>query len=479
MYGVILAGGNGTRFWPLSREEYPKQVLTLFGDQSLIQHAIVRAGAVVPHEKILVVTHAQHAEQIRIQLPPSLHPTFLYEPVGRNTAAAIGYAAVAIRQQVGDDVMAVFSADHAIRDLDAFYAALALGEKLAQAGYLVTLGAAPTRPETAYGYIQSGALIADTPTARTVNRFIEKPAREAAEGYLRTGDTFWNTGIFLWKTSTILEEIERYLPSLSAGLCEIEKEWGTPRGLENLPAIYARLPAISIDYAVLEKADRLAVIPTDMGWEDVGSWTALSAVLPQDDAGNVVVGNVVSLHSRGSIFYGGERLVAVVGLENVVVADTPDATLVCAKSHAQEVKQVVEILKTRGGDTHRTHRTVLRNWGRYTVLEERADYKIKKIVVNPHARLSLQMHTKRAEHWVVVTGTARVTVGESVYTLSNNQSTFVPMGVKHRLENPTDTPLEIIEVQSGAYLGEDDIVRYADDYGRVVPISPTAYASTG
>ena len=474
MQGVILAGGHGTRFWPLSREEFPKQVLTLFGGRSLIEHAIVRAGTVIPHEKIFVVTHIQHAEQIRIQLPQPLHPTFLYEPVGRDTAAAIGYAAVAIRRQVGDDVMAVFSADHAIDDLDAFYAALTLGERLAQAGYLVTLGATPTRPETAYGYIQAGAPIPNNTTARAVNRFIEKPTREAAEGYLQAGNTFWNTGIFLWKASTILEEIDRHLPSLSAGLCEIEKEWGTPQGLAHLPAVYARLPAVSIDYAVLEKADRLAVIPTAMGWEDVGSWTALGTVLPQDDAGNVVVGNVVPLHSQESIFYGGERLLAVVGLDNVIVADTPDVTLVCAKGHAQEVKQVVEILKARGGDTHRTHRTVLRNWGRYTVLEERADYKIKKIVVNPHARLSLQMHAKRAEHWVVVTGTARVTVGESVYVLSANQSTFVPMGVKHRLENPTDLPLEIIEVQSGAYLGEDDIVRYADDYGRVVPTLPTA-----
>jgi len=478
MYGVILAGGNGTRFWPLSREEYPKQILTLFGDQSLIQQAIIRARAVVPHEKIFVVTHAQHAEQIRIQLPPLLHPTFLYEPFGRDTAAAIGYAAVAIRQQAGDDVMAVFSADHSIRNLDAFYAALALGEKLAQAGYLVTLGATPTRPETAYGYIQAGVPVPDSPTARRVNRFIEKPTREKAEGYLQAGDTFWNTGIFLWKASVILEEIDRHLPSLSAGLRDIEKDWGTPQGLENLPVIYARFPAISIDYAVLEKADRLAVIPTDIGWEDVGSWTALSRVLPQDDAGNVVVGNVVPFHSRNSIFYGGERLLAVVGMENVVVADTPDATLVCAQDHAQEIKQVVEILKVRGGDTHRTHRTVFRDWGRYTVLEERTDYKIKKIVVNPHARLSLQMHTQRAEHWVVVTGTARVTVGESVYVISANQSTFVPMGVKHRLENPTDLPLEIIEVQSGTYLGEDDIIRYADDYGRMAPIPQTAGSST-
>lgn len=470
MYGVILAGGSGTRFWPLSREQYPKQLLKVFGDETLIQRTLSRISNLIPLEQTYIATNPQQAEQIRFQLPPSPGgngPHFISEPIARNTAAAIGLAAVTLRKHFQDGVMAVLSADHFIRKPTAFIDALKLGETLAGQNYLVTLGAKPTRPETAYGYIQKGAPLKEHSSASVVQHFIEKPDRPAAERYLALGEVFWNTGIFVWKISTILDEIRRFLPELSKGLEEIERMIGTPSEEETIGRIYPQLPSISIDYAVLEKSDRLAVIASDMGWEDVGSWNALDQVLPKDSQGNIITGNVVNIESQDSIIFADKRLVAVVGLKDIVVADTDDATLICSKDRAQDVKQVVEALKKKSGDEHRVHRTVIRAWGAYTVLEEGQNYKIKRIMVNPHARLSLQTHSKRSEHWVVVAGTARVTCGESVYTIHANQSTFVPMGVKHRLENPADEPLQMIEVQSGNYLGEDDITRHHDDYGRI------------
>lgn len=468
MYGVVLAGGSGTRFWPLSREEYPKQLLKIFGNQTLIQATLSRISGLIPLSQVYIVTNPTQAEQIKFQLEPTAGgPRFIAEPIGRNTAAAIGLAAVHLQKKIQDGVMVVLSADHFVREPQAFLNALRLGEALANEGYLVTLGAKPTRPETGYGYIQKGETFPNHPSASTVRRFVEKPNRETAERYLKGDDYFWNAGIFLWKISTILAEIKQFLPELTEGLTQIGETIGTEQEAETLKRIYPGLPSISIDYAVFEKSNRLAVVPTDMGWEDVGSWNALDEVIKRDADGNILTGNVVNIDSSNSIVYGQKRVVAVVGLKDIVVADTDDATLVCSKEKAQEVKKVVEALKGRNGDEHRIHRTVIRAWGSYTVLEEGPDYKIKRIVVNPRSRLSLQMHHRRSEHWVVVSGTARVTCGESVYNIHANQSTFVPMGVKHRLENPGDEPLQIIEVQSGRYLGEDDIVRFQDDYGRV------------
>lgn len=462
---VVLAGGSGTRFWPLSREEYPKQLLKIFGDQTLIQTTLSRIAPLIPDDHIYIVTNAQQAEQIKLQLHPA--PNFITEPAGRNTAAAIGLAAITLSKKDPNGIMVVLSADHFIRNTPVLLEQLRLGKEIAQRGYLVTIGAKPTRPETAYGYIKTGGTLSDFQGASRVERFVEKPDQEKAAFYLESGDFYWNTGMFVWKVSTILEEIARYMPELAEGLKTI-----SALGTETIEAVYARLASVSIDYGVLEKSDKLVVIKAEMGWEDVGSWNALDAILPQDETGNILIGNVVNVACRNSVVYANNRLIAVVGLSDIVVADTDDATLICAKDHAQDVKQIVEILKTKKSEEHRVHRTVLRPWGSYTVLEEGVGYKIKRIMVHPKSRLSLQSHTKRSEHWVVVCGTARVTCGESVYTIGANQSTFVPMGVKHRLENTTDEPLQIIETQCGEYLGEDDIARYADDFGRAAGTDP-------
>ncbi len=463
MYGLILAGGTGTRFWPLSRETYPKQLLNIYGDQTLIQATLSRVAATLPNDQIYIVTNPQQQEQIQLQLSQFPKPHFITEPMGRNTAAAIGLAAMILAEKDQDGVMVVLSADHFIRNVEAFTESLLLGEAVAREGYLVTIGAKPTRPETAYGYIQRGAKLKDHDEALVVERFVEKPTRFVAEQYLKSGDFYWNTGIFIWKHSVILKEIARFMPTLYEKLQEIKA--AIPHATER--DLYAALPSISIDYGVLEKSDRLAVIPAEMGWEDVGSWNALDEVMPKDTDGNIITGNVVNIDSKNSIIHADRRVVAVIGLKDIVVADTEDATLICAKDRAQDVKKIVEILKERGEESQRTHRTVIRPWGSYTILEEGVGFKIKRIVVNPKARLSLQSHTKRSEHWVVVVGTAEVTCDDSVYTIDANQSAYVPIGAKHRLGNPLDTPLQIIEVQCGDYLGEDDITRFSDDFGRL------------
>lgn len=482
MYAVILAGGSGTRFWPLSREATPKQLLRVFGDSTMIQQTMARLDGAVPVENVYIVTGQKYSFDIKHQLMEicgSDRFRMLIEPEGRNTAPAIGLAAVYIRKQSPDAVMAVMPSDHVILNSDAFRTVLRQAEKVAKKGYLTTIGIIPNRPETGYGYIKRGREIPGRPQAGrggkksgpemrayAVERFVEKPDVSTAKKYLRSGDYFWNSGIFTWQVAAILAEIKKQLPDLYGGLMEIEKAIGKKKEKEVLNAVFRTFRPLSVDYGIMEKASKVAVVPADMGWSDVGSWRALEEIAEKDKAGNITTGNVIDVDSCDSIMYAGKRLVATVGLINTVVVDTPDATLICNKEKVQDVRKVVDELKKRGAGELLEHTTVKRPWGSYTVLEVGDRYKIKRIVVRPGARLSLQLHHHRSEHWVVVSGTARVTVGDKTYNVHPNESTFVPISTTHRLENPGKVPLQMIEVQNGDYIEEDDIVRVDDAYGR-------------
>lgn len=475
LYAVILAGGSGTRFWPLSRELYPKQLLKLIGDETMIQRTLRCAEKAAPPQNIYVVTHRRQADAVRMQSAAvvSMPPDHLItEPQAKNTAAAIGLAAITLIRKDPEAIMVVMPADHVIKKSAHFTKAVRAGVRLARAGWLVTFGVKPLRPETGYGYIKAGTGCqmpdaGEKMKAYEVERFVEKPDPATAKRYWRSGRYYWNSGIFIWKASIILAAIKEHQPKLYRGLIAIQNALGTSEEEKVIERVYDHLDTVSIDYGVLERLHKnLAVMPVEMGWSDVGSWTAIEQISPTDSVGNVTVGNVIDLDSRRSILYADKRLVATIGLEDLVVVDTEDATLVCHKNRVQDVRRVVETLRQRNAEEHLTHRTVWRPWGSFTVLENGDRYKIKRIVVNPKARLSLQLHHRRSEHWVVVTGAARVTCGERVYGLGLNESTYIPVKTKHRLENPGTVPLQIIEVQNGDYLGEDDIVRFQDDYGR-------------
>jgi mannose-1-phosphate guanylyltransferase/mannose-6-phosphate isomerase len=479
MFAVIMAGGSGTRFWPLSREKMPKQLLKIGAEDTLIQETVKRVLPLIKREDIFVVTNHGLSDAINMQLSSKFGETwdmnFILEPEARNTAPALGLAALHLNRIDPDGIMVVFSADHSIRKADEFLNLLRKAEHAAVDDYLVTLGIKPDRPETGYGYIKAGDQCygsgekgqgSDHAGVCKVEAFVEKPNIETAREYLRQGKYFWNSGIFIWKTRALLREIEKYAPSLHKGLMEIQKNIGSDKETEVIRQVFKSLESISIDYAVMEKTDKAAVIPADIGWSDVGSWTALDDVSDRDTSGNVIAGNVIDIDSHDSIIYAEKRLVATIGLRDLVVVDTPDATLVCSKERAQDVKKVVEELKKRKTGEHLIHLTVYRPWGSYTILEEGDHYKIKRLVINPGTKLSHQLHNHRSEHWVVVSGTARVTNGEKVYDVHPNESTYIPMSTKHRLENPGKIPLQIIEVQNGEYLEEDDIVRFDDDYKR-------------
>jgi mannose-1-phosphate guanylyltransferase/mannose-6-phosphate isomerase len=473
MFAVIMAGGSGTRFWPLSREKMPKQLLKIGAEDSLIQETVKRVLPLIKREDIFVVTNHNLSDAINMQLASkfgeSWDMNFILEPEARNTAPALGLAALHLTRIDPDGIMVVFSADHSIRKSEEFLSLLHKAENAAVDNYLVTLGIKPDRPETGYGYIKAGEPCGgegDDSGVCRVEAFVEKPNIKIAREYLKDGHYYWNSGIFIWKTSVLLREIEQHAPSLYKGLMEIQKNIGTDKETEVIRQVFKRLESISIDYAVMEKTDRAAIIPADIGWSDVGSWTALDDVSRRDASGNVIAGNVIDIDSHDSIIYAEKRLVATIGLKDVVVVDTPDATLVCSKNRAQDVKKVVEVLKKRKSGEHLIHTTVHRPWGSYTILEEGDRYKIKRLVINPGTKLSHQLHNHRSEHWVVVSGTARVTNGENVYDVHPNESTYIPMSTKHRLENPGKIPVQIIEVQNGEYLEEDDIVRLDDDYNR-------------
>jgi mannose-1-phosphate guanylyltransferase/mannose-6-phosphate isomerase len=478
LYAVILAGGSGTRFWPLSRRLYPKQLLRIMGEHTLIQQTMRRVLHCVPAERVLISTTPEQADSIRFQLSDwkeELQDSFVVEPEPRNTAPAIALVSTELVRRDPEAMMLILPADHVIRGDRRFQAAVALGTELARQDRLVTFGIRPIRPDPGYGYIQPnlrvrlgsrGGLV-----GHPVLRFVEKPDVATAGRYLKAGHYYWNSGIFLWRASTILEEVARHQPALAGVMRKIGVLLESGEGTGALDRLYRRLAPVSIDKGVMERSSRATMIPVNFHWSDVGNWSSLEEVTPHDRAGNVVSGKVVDLDSRDSILYADRRLVATIGLSGMVVVDTPDATLVCPKDRAQDVKEVVEVLKKRGAPEHLEHRTVFRPWGSYTVLEEGPGYKVKRVTVNPGGRLSLQLHRQRSEHWVVIAGQARVTCGRRRFDLSVGQSTGIPKDTPHRLENPCSEMLHLIEVQNGPYLGEDDIIRFHDDYGRVKTLS--------
>src|SRR5213593_3211522 len=473
LYAVILAGGSGTRFWPLSRHLYPKQLLRIFGEETLIQQTMHRVLRCVPANQVLISTNPAQADSIRFQLgewKDELSHNFVIEPEARNTAPAIALAAIELVRRDPEAVMLVLPADHVIKGDKKFQAAVALGAELATEGYLITFGIKPVRPETGYGYIQPNRRARLASRGRLVGysvaRFVEKPDAKKAARYLQAGNYYWNSGIFVWRASTILDELARHQPALARGMKKIGELTKSDVGSSAVTQLYQRLTPVSIDHGVMERSSRAAMIPVDFAWSDVGKWSSLDEVAPRDRSGNAVSGHVVDLDSHDSIVYADRPLVATIGLADMVVVDTPDATLVCPKARSQDVKKVVEILKKRGAPEHLEHRTVFRPWGSYTVLEEGPGYKVKRVTVNPGGRLSLQLHHQRSEHWVVIEGKARVTCGRRIFNVGVGQSTGVPKETRHRLENPGSEPLQIIEVQDGPYLGEDDRVRFSDDYGR-------------
>ena len=472
LYPVIMAGGSGTRFWPLSRQLFPKQLLRIMGDETLIQQTMRRVVCASAPDRVMISTNPAQAESIRVQLSEwkdALINNFVLEPEGRNTAPAIALVALELLRRDPDAIMVVVPADHIVKGQRDFDASVSFASNLAAQGLLVTFGIQPIRPETGYGYIK--------PNRRTVlakqgklkghpvARFVEKPNAAKAAQYLKAGDYYWNSGMFIWRAATILEEIRRHQSALFRGIEKIGQLMQQDASRSVIDEEYRKLPSVSIDTGVMEKSTKAAVVPVTFRWSDVGSWGSLDEVAAKNKAGNVVVGRVVDIDSQRSIIYGDRRVVATIGLTDMVVVDTPDATLVCPKSRAQDVKKMVEILKQQGAPEHLEHLTVQRPWGSYTILEEGPGYKVKRVTVNPGGRLSLQMHHKRSEHWVVIAGTARVTRGDEVFDLQVGYSTGIPMETRHRLENTGGATLHIIEVQNGAYLGEDDIVRFQDDYG--------------
>ncbi|MDP3181396.1 MAG: mannose-1-phosphate guanylyltransferase/mannose-6-phosphate isomerase [Desulfobaccales bacterium] len=465
IFGVILAGGLGTRFWPLSRSQYPKQVLRLLGSESMLQATIERLLPLIPAGRMAIVTNASQAEVIRLQLyHKGWEDIQLWlEPQGRNTAAAVGLAAVLLGKEAGDCLMAVFPADHFIRDQESLLAALNRGAAWAQKGYLVTFGIPPTRPETGYGYIKQGAPLDEEGAVYRSERFMEKPALLQAQAFLKEGGYYWNSGIFLFRRQVLLEAFRRHLPELYQGLGRLLTE----ESCLPLEEVYKNLPSISLDHGILEKAANVAVVPVEMGWNDVGTWGALPDIFPRDARGNVILGRALDRGSRDCIIYAQDRLVATIGLEGTIVVDTPDATLVCQRDRVQEVKDLVAELHRQEMVESEQHPTVERPWGCYTVMDEGTGYKVKQIVVEPGKKLSHQVHQHRAEHWVVVQGTARVTIGLETKPVATNQSVYIPPKTPHRLENPGPESLRLIEIQTGTYLDEDDIVRLEDDYWRV------------
>ncbi len=466
---VILSGGSGTRLWPLSRELYPKQLLSLVGKGTMLQETLARLQGVKEVNAPVVVCNESHrflvAEQLR-QINSSA-AAILLEPVGRNTAPAVAVAALAALKasKNGDDpILLVLPADHVIREVKSFQTAVQQGFKAAQQGQLVTFGVVPNKPETGYGYIRRGEGAGDV---YPVAEFVEKPNLATAQEYVASGRYYWNSGMFMFRAKSFLDELKAFAPAMYAACEQAFAVAKQDLDFTRLPTTeFAACPSDSIDYAVMEKTKKAVVVPLDAGWSDVGSWSALHEAIAADADGNVSIGDVLSSDSHGCYLHSTSRLVATVGLKDHVVIETKDAVMVAPKDRVQDVKNLVNELKKQGRYETSLHRQVYRPWGSYDSIDSGERFQVKRLIVNPGATLSLQMHHHRAEHWVVVSGTARITCEDKVFLLEENQSTYIPVGAKHRIDNPGKIPLHIIEVQSGTYLGEDDIVRFEDVYGR-------------
>jgi mannose-1-phosphate guanylyltransferase/mannose-6-phosphate isomerase len=465
---VILSGGSGTRLWPLSRKQYPKQYLPLAGDNTMLQETILRLNGLENLTNPVIVCNADHrflvaeqCQQIDIK-----NPTILLEPIGRNTAPAIAAAALQSIKDSNDAVLLVLSADHVIQDVEVFHQAINIASNQALSGKLVTFGIVPTDANTGYGYIKSSK--DNTDGAYNVEEFVEKPDLQTAQSYLEHGNYLWNSGMFMFKIDTFISELTTYAPgivkSVNKAINNAEQDLDFIR-LDK--QAFESSPSDSIDYALMEKSDNVVVVPLDAQWNDIGDWSALYDIGTKDNNGNVIQGDVFTEETTNTYINANHHMVATIGVQDLVIVDTPNATLISTKDKAQEVKKIVEQLQHQDREERYYHRKVYRPWGWYESIEVDAHFQVKRLHVNPGAKLSLQMHYKRAEHWVVVSGVATAINGENVLTLTEGESTYIPVRTTHGLENKTNERLEIIEVQSGTYLGEDDIVRFEDIYGRV------------
>jgi mannose-1-phosphate guanylyltransferase/mannose-6-phosphate isomerase len=465
---VILSGGSGTRLWPLSRKQYPKQYLPLAGDNTMLQETILRLSGLNNLANPIIICNADHrflaaeqCQQIDIK-----NPVILLEPIGRNTAPAIAAAALQSLKDADDAILLVLSADHVIQDVDAFHQAINIASSQAQEGKLATFGIVPTDANTGYGYIKSSKNNADG-TYR-VEDFVEKPDRETAEKCLEQGDYLWNSGMFMFKADTLIDELTTHSPEIVASVSDAVNNAEKDLDFIRLDRqAFESSPSDSIDYALMEKSDNLVVVPLDAQWNDIGSWSALHDIGTKDSNGNVIQGDVFTEETTNTYIHANHHMVATIGVQDLVIVDTPNATLIATKDKAREVKRIVEQIQEQDREEQSCHRKVYRPWGWYDSIEVGLHFQVKRLHVNPGAKLSLQMHHKRTEHWVVVSGTATVTNGEQTFSLNKGESTHIPRGAIHALENQTNELLEIIEVQSGTYLGEDDIVRFEDIYGRV------------